>query len=226
MKLSRYLNHPAVQRLTKTYREGENLFKQGQPANSMFFIISGSVELVAEKDGDAHVEEILLPGHFFGEKALISDTNHQRLFGARAGEPVKVFEMTNQDLEYIQAAVPGMLAEILRGIFEITAARLDRTNYMVRALRSNSPEERLLSIIEYFCHSASRQAGRAIEVVLSVDSIHYYLDVKKEQIAAYLESLVAVGLLVPKKKNVYLVPNEAALMDYFRRPTEEEDTAA
>jgi len=215
MNLSRYLNHPTVQPHLKTFAAGDFLFRQGQIGSTMHYLISGSVELVAEREEDEHIENILIPGDYFGERALFGDNAHQRLFGARAREEVKTLEIGPTELEMLQIAVPGMLADILRGVFEITNHRLSRANYLVRALRSSRNEERLIAVIEYFCRCAGRQMGRALEVTLSVDSIHYYVDMPKERIAQCLEDLTRQGFLRPKKKGVYLVPDETRLNQYL-----------
>jgi len=55
----------------ESYNAGETVFRQGDPAESAYFIRSGEVEVVDEPTGS--VIRKLGPGDYFGEIALIAD---------------------------------------------------------------------------------------------------------------------------------------------------------
>jgi CRP-like cAMP-binding protein len=55
----------------ESYSAGETVFRQGDPADSAYFIRSGEVEVVDESTGS--VIRKLGPGDYFGEIALITD---------------------------------------------------------------------------------------------------------------------------------------------------------
>ncbi len=56
----------------ETYPEGWTVFRQGDPADSAYFIRSGEVEVVDEETGS--IIRSLGPGDYFGEIALIADS--------------------------------------------------------------------------------------------------------------------------------------------------------
>ena len=57
--------------LIETYPAGSTVFRQGDPADSAFFIRSGEVEVIDEDSGS--ILRSLGPGEYFGEIALIAD---------------------------------------------------------------------------------------------------------------------------------------------------------
>ena len=58
-------------RTISDYRKDQIVYRQGDPADSVFFIQSGKVKLtVVSEQGKEAVVAILGPGHFFGEGCL------------------------------------------------------------------------------------------------------------------------------------------------------------
>jgi CRP/FNR family cyclic AMP-dependent transcriptional regulator len=58
-------------RTISNYRKDQIVYRQGDPADSVFFIQSGKVKLtVVSEQGKEAVIAILGPGHFFGEGCL------------------------------------------------------------------------------------------------------------------------------------------------------------
>jgi CRP-like cAMP-binding protein len=106
MEFQEYLNQPNLRPFIKKFRAEDYLFRQGQMGNTMFIVVEGKVELIAEADQGEHVEAILGPGHFLGEKAMLQDSPYQRLFGARAAEITKVLELSGKDVQEIQRTAP------------------------------------------------------------------------------------------------------------------------
>jgi F420-non-reducing hydrogenase small subunit len=56
-----------------TYENGDFIFHQGDPGDSMFIVIEGGAEISQDASLDRHVLASLLPGEFFGEMSLITD---------------------------------------------------------------------------------------------------------------------------------------------------------
>ena len=58
------------------YRDGENIYAQGDPAEAVFYIVSGSVKIsVLSDQGKEGVIAMLGPGDFFGEGCLDGRTH-------------------------------------------------------------------------------------------------------------------------------------------------------
>ena len=54
-------------------QNGDFVFRQGDPGDSLFIVIEGGVEISQGADLEKHVLATLPPGEFFGEMSLITD---------------------------------------------------------------------------------------------------------------------------------------------------------
>ena len=66
-QLCRYARH-------STLKRGGTLFSKGDPGNSLYAVISGTVKMsVSSPDGRNAILNIIGPGEIFGEMALLTD---------------------------------------------------------------------------------------------------------------------------------------------------------
>jgi CRP-like cAMP-binding protein len=156
-------------------------------------------------------------GHFLGEKALIQESPYQRLFSAKARTTTTVIEVGLHDVETIQQTMPQVMTDILKRAFQVAAERLAKANYMIRVLRSSDNLQRLVHCISYFCRSSGKRGQHGIEVEIAVESIHYYIDMDRPQIEAYLQEFVRERMLIPVGANLYQVPDLNALLAWAQR---------
>ena len=99
---------------------GEWIYKSDQHADEMFFIVMGSVDIVA-KDGS--VLTTLGSGSYFGEFPLIFDHVNTRTAGALASEFTRLYTLSKADFDHVSTVYPA-----LRTIMEqIANARFKRT---------------------------------------------------------------------------------------------------
>src|SRR5438128_7617851 len=109
----------------RRYAAGENiLVEDAQPAQHLFFVREGSVELLHEEE----VVDILEPGESFGHPSLL--TGMAPAFTVRAHEDSVCYLIPHDEaLEVLgRPAGAGFVAETLR-------ERLTRTGHAVHALR-------------------------------------------------------------------------------------------
>ena len=60
-------------RLGKQYQDGEIIVRQGEAGSCMYVIQDGTVEVLAEADGEELHLRVLGPNDFFGEMALFEE---------------------------------------------------------------------------------------------------------------------------------------------------------
>lgn len=78
-----------------SYKKGEFIFRQNEPAEKLYFITSGRVKIGTEGDSDKTVTKaILVPGEIFGELVLVGQ--HQRRDYAQAIESTDVCVISRQ----------------------------------------------------------------------------------------------------------------------------------
>ncbi len=212
-------NHPEFKSRLRLYAPDQYLFRQGQLGQSMFIILEGVVRLVAERDGEEHVEAIVEAGEFLGEKALLSDGPHQRHFSAFAWTGTRALELNHEALYIIQNESPDIMVQILKRSFEIAAARLDRANHLARVLRSSDNQQRIIDCIRYFCRTAGKKDPKGTKVALSAKGLYYHIDMPLDQIEHFIHRLVEQRLLLKgPTKGYYIVPDEGALLGFIRMP--------
>lgn len=96
------------------YAPGDVIFRQGEPGNSMFIILEGTVKISQGSDGDKHILASMGPGEFFGEMAVI--TNQPRMAQAEAVSHAVLLQIHQGTfLERIQAE-PELALYILEGL--------------------------------------------------------------------------------------------------------------
>ncbi|MBI1860797.1 MAG: Crp/Fnr family transcriptional regulator [Deltaproteobacteria bacterium] len=206
-----FWEHPLLKSHIRELDTGAVLFHQNEMGQSMFIILSGLVELLAEEGPQIQVVTIIEPGQFLGEQAIIRDSPFRRVFGARARCPVKVLELNKAGVEKIQLQSPPLLIDILKGIFSVASDRLHRANQMITILRSSNNEARLLSLILFFCKTAGHSGPQGIEVVVESSTIRYYVEMSEAEIQASLAKWEDALLISRSGRGVLTVFDEPAL---------------
>lgn len=106
---------------TRDFPDGAVIFREQEPADSAFLILSGSVELVRERGGGRQVLSKFEAGELLGEIALITDTT--RPAKAVAAGPVRVNVIRRSTFRRVLEEYP-QVAVRLRDEFLTRLARL------------------------------------------------------------------------------------------------------
>jgi len=95
----------------RRFRRGEFIFRQGQPDDKGYILLSGKVQMVREYENHSVIVHDLEPGAFFGGLALLADI--RRLFGARAAADVEVLYIERETFRKILRQFPELTERIL-----------------------------------------------------------------------------------------------------------------
>jgi CRP-like cAMP-binding protein len=117
---------------SRTYREGEILFLEGDIGRALFILESGSVELT-KQDPSGKEQKIytLKPGDFFGEMALLEQL--PRTASARSLERSQLHLLYRSKLDALLHSYPRIGISILGHLAQILSARLRRSSQAVAA---------------------------------------------------------------------------------------------
>lgn len=119
-KRHKYGEH--LSRLRQGYAAGHVLFNEGEPGDSMFFIISGSVTL--QRNGQTL--RVMKEGEYFGEMSMLLKMN--RSASAIVAEPeTMLVTISDANLEAVLRQNPAVVLSLL----EEMAQRLRKTNEMI-----------------------------------------------------------------------------------------------
>jgi CRP/FNR family cyclic AMP-dependent transcriptional regulator len=112
---------------TRTYREGEEVFVEGDIGRALFILESGRVELTRRgKEGRPETLYTLRPGDFFGEMALLESL--PRSATAVALERCQLHLLYRTKLDALLHAQPRIGVEIMSHLARLLSSRLRRLN--------------------------------------------------------------------------------------------------
>lgn len=114
-----------------SFDEGQILFKQGDPGDAAYVVLSGSADvLVNSQSGEIKVAT-LEPNSIVGEIAIICDVS--RTATVRASAPLETLRIRKEHFLKMLAEFPEMAVEIMR----VLADRLSHTTAELIAARSD-----------------------------------------------------------------------------------------
>ena len=98
----------------KVFSSGETMCRQGEDGQSMYFIISGRVQISVEKQGDSKpvVLNTLGPGQHFGEMSMLNCS--PRTATATAIMETEVAKLGHEDFQKLVNSIPGFTANLSR----------------------------------------------------------------------------------------------------------------
>ncbi len=103
---------PAFERFAKTYEPGEVIISEYEPGDCFYLIQSGRVQLVKCVNGAKKNLDILKPGEFFGEMAILD--NSARSATCMAVGNVKCLEFNKENFELLITGNPQMALLLLK----------------------------------------------------------------------------------------------------------------
>lgn len=214
MELLNDILHSAIQPYLKRFQEGDYLFRQGETAETMFFLVNGRVHLIAERPSGDAVESVLESGQFLGEKVLLEETPYKRVFSACCDSDCLVLVLSRNDVLNIEANDPAVLTDLLKTILEVVGGRFEQLSFLAQGLRPANNVSRLINVMLYFSRAATKLGEEGSQFVLSEEILFKYVDMDRKEIRATLKSLISDGILVKKATNLFCISSEEALLAY------------
>ena len=122
----------------RTFGVGETIIARGSPADQLFVIVSGKVEVcLLKEDVDQRQRlDVLSAGMSFGEMAFVDGA--ARSADVVAIEPVECREMSRLLFESLDGKRPGLRVKILGQIAQQLSSRLRLANTEIAALRNQT----------------------------------------------------------------------------------------
>ncbi len=118
----------------KNYNEGDYIFKQGDNADTVYFLLSGQVSVILNDSypGDQRIAT-LSPGAAFGELAMIDH-------GKRSATIIADTDVTSMELKFYDLEAEGselsrnLMIKLTRNISKMLSDKLRRTNNVIKNL--------------------------------------------------------------------------------------------
>lgn len=123
--------------LEQTYRSGEMIFREGEPGNRLFIIVSGSVRISRDiPNAGEEALAVLKPGTCFGEMSVLDRS--ERSTDAFAADDCVLATIARPDLELLLEFDKELAYVVLRSFVRMLSARLRATNDSLRTFLAMS----------------------------------------------------------------------------------------
>ena len=116
---------------SRTYREGERLFEQGDEGDAAFIIINGDVDVLVRVDGGEQSVAVLGKGELFGELGVLCDQPRTSAIAARS--ELETLRLDRNTVMNLMREFPDISLEMVR----ILGARLERTTRELSQARAS-----------------------------------------------------------------------------------------
>lgn len=103
---------PAFERFAKFYNPDDVIISEFEPGNTFYLILKGTVQLIKCVNDSKKNLDILKPGDFFGEMAILD--NSPRSATCMASSNVKCLEFSKENFEVLVTGNPQIALSLLR----------------------------------------------------------------------------------------------------------------
>ena len=173
----------ALEKLSKVYDTGAVLFYEGDPANAVWIINGGKVQLSKRVCSEEIVIETLGAGDFFGEISLLS--NSAQMVTATVVEPAKLLVIESPQYEALLRSNGELSMRMLRKL----VGRLNECQFLVTGLSLRNPMARVMLHIRREIHALgarSVQLPDDLGKMLAIDPVELELILKKLETKALI----------------------------------------
>jgi CRP/FNR family cyclic AMP-dependent transcriptional regulator len=171
----------------------------GDTPDSLYYIVSGSVEVMIEdEDGNEMVLAYLNKGQFFGEMGLFKE-EPQRSAWVRTRIESEIAEMTYARFRQIASENPGLVFELATQL----ATRLDRTNRKLGDLAFVDVTGRVAHAIMDLCHEPDAMTHpEGMQIKVSRQELSRLVGCSREMAGRVLKVLEEQGLVTASGKTI------------------------
>lgn len=173
----------ALEKLSKVYDTGAVLFYEGDPANAVWIINGGKVQLSKRVCSEEIVIETLGAGDFFGEISLLS--NSAQMVTATVVEPAKLLVIESPQYEALLRSNGELSMRMLRKL----VGRLNECQFLVTGLSLRNPMARVMLHIR---REINALGARSVQLpddlgkMLAIDPVELELILKKLETKALI----------------------------------------
>ncbi len=200
----------ALEKLSKVYESGTVLFREGDPANAVWIIAGGKVQLSKRACSEEIILETLGAGEFFGELSLLSGCAQN--VTATVAENSKLITLDPVQCEALLRSNGELSVRMLRKL----AGRLNEAQFLVTSLNMRNPMGRVM------LHIRRELAASAADKIRIPADLPQMLGIDDAELEIILAKLAAKGIVSVTPDNVVAVA-QAEEYDNFLRYLELRD---
>jgi CRP-like cAMP-binding protein len=147
MNLQALSSHPKLKKLIRECDKGDLLFSEGDPANTVFLVLEGSLELsIKQQNKQIRIGKVN-SGEFIGERALLQEEPFNRKASATALSQTFLLELGPDQFSQLEKEAVGVYLLLLKKAFKTLISRNEALEEFGEALKSYDPRRRFLSYL-------------------------------------------------------------------------------
>jgi CRP/FNR family transcriptional regulator, cyclic AMP receptor protein len=203
-----------IEELTKIvtareYKPDTAIFFQGEPSDSLYMLLKGSVKVVqASEDGHEKLLDILGPGEIFGEFAMLD--GHPRSATVTTCEPTELATISRHDFRKFVESRPDVLWKILEALCE----RIRKTSAGMLELSSREIPYRLLAALHQLAQKYGQTAADGsclISAKFGIQDLVAMVGSNREIVSRLLHKYQEDGLIELGKNKQLIISDPKAL---------------
>jgi CRP/FNR family cyclic AMP-dependent transcriptional regulator len=171
------------------FKRNDIIFSQGDPAESIFYIQSGSVKLsVVSEQGKEAIVAIMEPGQFFGEGCLNGDT-------VRVATSISLGEsaITSITKPAMRAALHSR--EFSELFLKYVLSRNSRVEQDLIDQLFNSSERRLARLLLLLAHFGKEGSPQPIDVEVSQETLAEMIGTTRSRVSFFMNKFRKLGFI-------------------------------
>ena len=178
---------PAFSRFAKNYDANTVIIAEFEPGDNFYLIQSGRVQLVKYVNGARKNLDILMPGEFFGEMAILE--NSPRSATCISIDPVEVLEFNKENFEILITGNPQIALVLLK----LFCKRIYDQKRRLKTLVIHDTSARILDVFLMFdeMNPSPNMADRSRRFNLSIADLAHWAglpqEIVREEISRFVE---------------------------------------
>jgi CRP/FNR family cyclic AMP-dependent transcriptional regulator len=188
--LQDFLTRPGPGRSVTDYKKNQTIFRQGQAADAVFYILRGRVKItVLSEQGKEAVVGLLEPRQFFGEGCLIDSA--LRTATTTAMEDCTITSISKATMLAMLRDEPAF------SVFFTTylIARNGRIEDDLIDQLFNSSEKRLARLLLILAHFDEQGSGRAIDIDISQETLAEMIGTTRSRVSFFMNKFRKRGFI-------------------------------
>lgn len=193
----------------KKYGADAAVFFQGEPSDSLYMLLKGSVKVTsASEEGVEKILDILGPGEIFGELAMLD--GHPRSATVTTCEPTEMATISRKDFKKFGASRPEILWKLMESLCE----RIRKTSGGMLDISSKEVPYRLLAALHQLAEKYGQVAADGsclISLKFGAQDLAAMVGSNREVVSRLLHRYEADGLIELGKGKKLIIPDPPAL---------------
>ncbi len=198
-----------AEKYVQEFPAGAVLFRAGDEGREMYVVQSGKVQISVASGEMEKVLDVLGPGEFFGEMAVLND--RPRTATATVVENSQLLVIGKEKFEEMLHEHVDLALRLIKRL----ARRLERTDQSVEILMRRDPRARVILGLSDYARSRGETSPEGILIEVTVDELASYIGLDPSVAMEAMRRLQRLNLVSPVGIGAMLVRDVDRMQEYL-----------